>query len=368
MRKIYLALAILMGTTFTTQAHENVNHKIDKCACDKACYTEEVTNLKCGGDTANFNSSGLPNQSHALMEGITASNQQFPIIHNHQTSIPLSPKMSGKTRATVAGPIGVAVNGISLFNPDTQGPNQSSTGRPPNTYDIGELDECGGHAGRGDDYHYHIAPKCLIDELGRDHVENKKRPIGYAMDGYPILALGWFENANDIEAKLDECRGIYDEEDNYFYNVKHSAKYDILDCFVGTEARGFGKDNWDARIDQYGAKIVGTPVKLTVRKYEVRKDGNNLCHVMTGLLVSEQLLQTNGSVKKVSNESGTLFYCNSGCYGQFFEANPVSGANGRVMYHERPTKNCPAILNINSLTLFDAYEGERQINSKRNPN
>ena len=30
--------------------------------------------------------------------------------------------------------------------------------------DVGELDICGGHAGRGDDYHYPISPKCLIEK------------------------------------------------------------------------------------------------------------------------------------------------------------------------------------------------------------
>lgn len=367
MKKFYVAIGILFATAFNVAAHENVSHKIDDCSCDKACYTKEVTNLSCNGGTASFKSSGLPNQSHALMKGITASNQQFPITHNHETNINLTPVVSGSTRATVAGPIGVAVNGISLFNPDTQGPTQADTGRPPNTYDIGELDECGGHAGRGDDYHYHIAPKCLIEELGAEHVENNKRPIGYSMDGFPILALGWFDSANDIEAKLDECRGIYDEDDNYFYNVKHTAKYDILDCFVGSETRGFGRDQWESRIDQYGNEIVGTPIGFVVSKYEVRQSGGDMCHVMTGMMKNEQLLQTNGSVKNVTNQNGTLFYCNSGCYGQFFEADPTSAARGRVMYHERPTKNCPAILNLNGLALFDAYEGARQVNDKRDP-
>lgn len=359
---------MILFLPYSAQAHENISHKIDICACDKACYTKEVTNLSCNDSQAQFNSTGLPNQSHGVMNGITASNQQFPFTHNHQTSVSLSPKVSGSTIATVAGPIGVAVNGISLFNPDTQGPIQASTGRPPNTYDIGELDECGGHAGRGDDYHYHIAPKCLIEELGRDHVENKKRPIGYAMDGFPILALGWFNNANDIEAKLDDCRGIYDENDQYFYNVKHTAKYDILDCFSGTKARGSHSDEWEKRIDQYGNEIVGSPIGFAITKYELRQSGNDRCHVMIGTLKNAQLLQTNGSVSKVSSQSGTLFYCNSGCYGQFFEADPVSSARGRVMYHERPIHNCPAVLKINGLKLFSAYEGSKQTNNKRSPN
>lgn len=366
----FLGAMMIFAAPFTAaRAHDvHTDITIDKCACDAACYTDEVTDLKCSGSTAKFNSSGLPDQSHALMKGITASNQQFPITHNHQTTIPLSPKEASRTRETEPGPIGVAVNGISLFSPDTQGPIVAGTGRPPNTYDIGELDDCGGHAGRGDDYHYHIAPKCLIEELGKNHVEKLKRPIGYAMDGFPILALGWFDSSNDIESQLDDCRGIHDATDQYFYNVKHKAKYDILDCFTGTEARGFGRDSWEKRIDAYGKEIVGTPIGFTVKKYEVRTSGSDLCYLMTGTLVDEQLLQTDGSVKRAKNQSGTLFYCNSTCYGQFFVADESDNVRGRAMYHERPTSNCPAALGIAGLKLFAAYEGPKQTNSHRPPN
>ena len=97
----------------------------------------------------------------------------------------------------------------------------------------GELDDCGGHAGRWDDYHYHIAPICLIEELGEKHIEQMKRPIGYAMDGYPIHALGWFSKENDVENKLDECRGMTDENGRYFYNVMKNDSCDVLNCLTG---------------------------------------------------------------------------------------------------------------------------------------
>jgi hypothetical protein len=54
------------------------------------------------------------------------------------------------------------------------------------------------NAGRGDDCHYHTACRCLIKDLGTVHVETEKKPIGFAMDGFPILALGWFKKSNDV--------------------------------------------------------------------------------------------------------------------------------------------------------------------------
>ena len=48
------------------------------------------------------------------------------------------------------GAIALAVNGIPIFNPQNNGGEVSA--------DIGELDQWGGHCGRADDYHYHVAP------------------------------------------------------------------------------------------------------------------------------------------------------------------------------------------------------------------
>lgn len=91
-----------------------------------------------------------------------------------------------------AGAIGVAINGVPLFSQRDQAAVRN------HTLDMGELDVCGGHAGRGDDHHYHIAPKFLIDSLGENHVDVAKLPIGIANDGNPILALGWFHSANNV--------------------------------------------------------------------------------------------------------------------------------------------------------------------------
>ncbi|MCP4935371.1 MAG: YHYH protein [bacterium] len=301
------------------------------------------------------------------MKGITASNQQFPTIHDHNITITRSPQESWLTKSTAPGAIGIAVNGVPIFSPDTQGPMQFLTGRPASALEKGELDECGGHAGRGDDYHYHVAPKCLIKDLGPTHVEVKKRPIGYAMDGYPILALGWFDRKNNIESLLDKCRGIYDSKKQYFYNVMHKPKWNILDCFKGIPQRNFNRDLWKHRQDRYSNEIIGSPIAFVVEKYQLKTKGDHKCHIMTGMLKNEQLLQTDMSIKHVGRKRGTLFYCNSGCYGQFFEADRNASFRGRVMYFERPTDNCPAVLGLAGLPMFKAYEGRRQLQHRGPP-
>jgi hypothetical protein len=70
------------------------------------------------------------------------------------------------------GAIALAVNGIPIFNP--------LNNRGEDAFASGELDDFGGHCGRADDYHYHVAPVHLEKVVG------KGNPIAYALDGFPI--------------------------------------------------------------------------------------------------------------------------------------------------------------------------------------
>ncbi len=122
---------------------------------------------------------------HRMMVGIRAWNRQVPIpqpyVGANAFRFPLKPRfaerpVSGK-ETLFRGAIAIAGNGIPIFNPIKQ------DGRT-DTYLAGELDEFGGHAGRADDYHYHIAPIHLADQIGAD------LPLAWALDGFPIFGYG----------------------------------------------------------------------------------------------------------------------------------------------------------------------------------
>ena len=322
-------------------AAHDIKEKIADCTCDTACFTDEVQNLSCTATHFSFSSHGLPDASHKMMVGITGNNQQFPSSHNLEFSLPRHPERASSPTATRPGAIGVAVNGVPIFDPGTQGPVRPETGKPVSAADAGELDICGGHAGRGDDYHYHRAPNCLIDEMGAEAVETQHRPIGYASDGFPILALGWFDKANDIEAELDRCRGATDGAGAYFYNVQHQGEFAVLDCLSGTEQR-FARDHWDQRKDQSGHDIVGIPIKFAVDEFTRTQVGKDQCAVMTGTLGPEKLLRSDGSIIDNTNLDGALFHCSNRCYGQFVEAPWNLFSRGRVLVFETATSGCPA--------------------------
>ena len=81
------------------------------------------------------------------------------------------------------GPIGVAVNGVPIFNPCKQGGCNNTPGGN-DTKVLGELDLCNGHAGRADDYHYHAAPVCMMSDQPTAYWDS--HPLGWALDGYEI--------------------------------------------------------------------------------------------------------------------------------------------------------------------------------------
>ena len=358
--KIWLfGLALILGAISPASAHE-----IKNCKCDEACFTDEISHLACDRDKVRFSAKGLPDPSHPVMTGITASNQQFPAAHDFEFEILQHPQLASRPTMTEAGPVGVAINGVPIFDPSTQGPVNPQTGKRPSAFTEGELDECGGHAGRGDDYHYHIAPRCLINDLGRQWVDIDKKPVGYAMDSFPILALGWFEPANSVESLLDACRGMKDDKGSYFYNVKTTPDWNVLNCLSGTP-RGFARDRWTMRRDRTGQDIVGLPIPFEIKTASSQSFGGDVCRVMTGTLRGEQLLQSNGTTKRIDRQDGALFYCNAACYGLFFEADRASSIRGRAVYYDYIDDACPAGFDLASLAIFEPYLGSAQ--SRKGP-
>lgn len=315
--------------------------------CVSTTYTSQVKNLRCSGTEITFNSNGLPSPSTPTMIGITATNQQYPSAHNYTYTFPRTPVVAATPTVPGDGAIGVAVDGVPLFSPWTQ------AALLQHTLDAGELDECGGHAGRGDDYHYHIAPKCLINELGADKVERQALPIGIANDGYPIRALGWFDPTHSVAGQLDKCRGMKDAKGNYFYNVQSTSKWNILDCFTGTVFRT-SRDQYTTRRDAAGNEIVGAKVSLTITNSYAKVASSQTCHVMSGILTNQKVIQTNQSVVNTSGPT-SIFYCTPKCYAEFFE--PTAQFPGQSVYLEKVTSSCPVGFDPSTISTIPAYTG-----------
>jgi hypothetical protein len=169
-------------------------------------------------------SNGMPN--HQMMVGITNWQQQVPLpqsyFGNNAWQIPLHPVPAEKPITIkghfLRGAIALAVNGVPIFNPQNN--------RGEISQDIGELDAFGGHCGRGDDYHYHVAPLFLEKTVGPG------KPIAMALDGYPIYGSTGPDGKPVDEKTLDAYRGKAESAGGYAYYA--STKYPfVLGAFHG---------------------------------------------------------------------------------------------------------------------------------------
>lgn len=191
---------------------------------------EKSLELRWDKDNFYVGSNGLPD--HPMMIGIRSWQQQVPIpqqyIGENAWQIPLRPVPAKKPMSTkndfLRGAIALAVNGVPIFNP--------LNNRGDDALLFGELDEYGGHCGRADDYHYHIAPVHLEKTVG------KGNPIAFALDGYPIYGYQ-DEKAKDF-APLDALGGQKDADGNYHYHAQKTYPY-LNGGFYGEVAKRGGQ-------------------------------------------------------------------------------------------------------------------------------
>jgi hypothetical protein len=160
-------------------------------------------------------SNGIP--AHQMMVGIKSWQQQVPTMQNYAGtnawSIPIKPVIAANPISAkdhfLRGAIAIAVNGVPIFN--------ALNNRGDDALLAGELDDWGGHCGRADDYHYHIAPTHLQSVVG------KKVPIAYALDGFPIYG------ETEVDGKkvngLDGFNGHFDSKKNYHYHATKNYPY-----------------------------------------------------------------------------------------------------------------------------------------------
>lgn len=123
---------------------------------------------------------GNPNQ---------AENQNFCY------KITRSPQMSSNPQATGLGHIGVWTNGVSIFNAKDAFSynNQNVWFQDALVFEGFSFDECLGHPAQNGEYHNHINPTCLYDDMDD---QNHSPIIGYAFDGFPIYGAYAFENTD----------------------------------------------------------------------------------------------------------------------------------------------------------------------------
>jgi len=174
-------------------------------------YFDKFSGVSINSDDDYFYINSYSWPEHGMGVGINSWQEQVVIPQNYtgdnSWKIPLNPVIADNPVDTSVnlfrGAIAIAVNGIPIFN--------AVNNRGVNAYEAGELDNWGGHFGKGDDYHYHMISLHLEENVGTE------QPLAYGLDGFPVYGL-----TNEI---LDKAFGRYDENGNYRYHASSNSPY-----------------------------------------------------------------------------------------------------------------------------------------------
>ena len=243
---ILITFMIVAAPTFAI-AHEDHCNAVAASVAD-AGFGGDVT-VTCTDSHAIVTSDTYPD--HEMMTGITGTNEQVPVPAEYGAPILLAPTLAS-TPLTRDAALGVAVNGVPIY--DYTGGGEMSQAdlahhqAQHDTIQTGQLDACGGHAGRGDDYHYHAAPTCMIEQMAN---AGDAAIIGWAFDGFPIYGDANPDGSVIADGTLDVCNGQADDTFGYRYHTSPDAPY-IVQCLMGEvpdfdalpRVRPLTADNW----------------------------------------------------------------------------------------------------------------------------
>lgn len=147
-------------------------------------YVGSKVTITTNGSSIILKSNGTPNHvspywgiGNALYEAPYAGQNLNPGLIGTQVysmTLPTNPGEATSKEATSLGPIGMALNGVPIYN-DREGGNV-----PVDAGVLSSFDRAGAHPGPGNTYHYHTTG----DFTGNDNANL----IGFLRDGFPIYA------------------------------------------------------------------------------------------------------------------------------------------------------------------------------------
>jgi hypothetical protein len=148
--------------------------------------------------------------------------------------LPAQPKIAEQPSCVPLGMVGFALSGVAIFNAfDLQG-------RDAPAYEI--QDSCNGHPERTSQYHYHDWSPCLAkDAQGKAYAHDE--PVGWMLDGFPILGPYDATGQPFTNAMLDECHGAIgnvrvDGQIKKMYHYRFTLVYPYtIGCFRGARVR-----------------------------------------------------------------------------------------------------------------------------------
>jgi hypothetical protein len=236
----------------------------------------EVT-IAEGGDEAIVLTSSLPD--YEATDFGTNPNPALP--QSFEFHVPLSPT-AGPSEAGL-GHVGVAWNGVSMFNPSDARDIGGCTGNAAYLEADG-MDEYGGHPTERGEYHYHTGDFLAhASELGLSNEPGAHSSlVGYAFDGVPVYgSYGFADGAGGSIAELRSCYRLKAERDCCLDGPRCSigSTLDGKPLDMGAFVEDFEFDEaglaaGDCDLDEFNSRVTATPeYPSPVRVYVMTFDG-----------------------------------------------------------------------------------------------
>lgn len=190
-KKIYGATSITSDGSYITFKTKNLpDHKSVYYPTSSALY-EAFSGTTFGSNTFNKNPNNIVEQSATI-------------------KIPLNPKVNAAHAATPLGPIGIALNGVALFN-QYAGPNNQAL-----TSEITSFDQYWGHPQNSGVYHYHVEPLYLTNVKA-----TKSSLLGFLLDGFPVYGPEEENGITVTSSTLDAYHGHTHATADYPNGIYH---------------------------------------------------------------------------------------------------------------------------------------------------
>ena len=128
--------------------------------------------------------------------GVFKKNPNAIVEQRFTFKIPLNPVMATNHASTPLGAIGVALNGVALFNQYASPNNQALT------TEMNSFDRYYGHPQATGQYHYHVEPLYLTTVKS-----TKSGLMGFLLDGFPVYGPQEESGKTVVNSDLDVFHG-----------------------------------------------------------------------------------------------------------------------------------------------------------------
>ncbi|CAH1269352.1 Hypp4154 [Branchiostoma lanceolatum] len=213
-----LVLAVLPATVLGLSADEIAAFQA-RTHIERNSGKQGTVSVTQDGDVLVLTSNGIPD--HATSTFPSRGNPNDVREQSYTWRIPVTPTPASSPGCLGMGPIGMAVNGVPIFNPFNI-----------NCLDAVEnevLDACDGHPAQRGNYHYHHEANCLPDNAESD--SGASGIVGVAFDGIAIYGPRKEDGTLYVHNDLDACHGIT-VNGTYRYHMTSDFPY-FIGCYYG---------------------------------------------------------------------------------------------------------------------------------------